>query len=393
MCTQSNTESQCDFCRASLDASVYQPKATRRAAQISICQNCGLIQSVYGSTSYERISTLSCDADWGNVRHGKGARLKAALHILKSCVDWTAMNRVLDVGSNRGDFLLWLRENQPHLAIHAIEPDASVVDFYKDELDIELSLARLENVTLASASYDFIYCAHTLEHASSASEMLQQMFDALVPEGLLYLEVPNIEAITLLDTVEEFFIDKHSFHFDRPSLIEFVESLGFEIISGRDDLDPFNISLLLRRRSDGGLHIYHSQDEGFAEAHRILITNYANILTSNRARLRQLIEARIVPFMERQKVAFWGAGRIFDALVKYGKLDTTRVQCLVDRHLWHIVNETHGVSVQRPEVLKRFEPQVVIVLARSAAGEIADEVRRFGVRHVVKFQDLLAQCS
>lgn len=392
MYIQSTTKLQCDFCGKFMEVPVYQPHNSRRAAHVFVCHHCGLVQSIYSAVERTRISTLSCDADWGNVRHGKGARLKTALRALDGKVDWTTIGRVLDVGSNRGDFLLWLRQSQPHVVIHAIEPDISIVGSYKNEPGIELSLARFEDVALAPASYGFIYCAHTLEHASSASKMLRQLFGALALGGFLYLEVPNIEAITLPDTVEEFFIDKHSFHFARSGLIDFIESLGFEIASGRDDIDPFNISLLLRRRSDVDLHVYPSQYGGFAEAHRMLISSYASILVNNRARLHRLIDECIAPFIERQKVAFWGAGRIFDALVKYGKLDTTRVQCLVDRHLWHIVHETHGVSIQRPEYLKRFEPQVVIILARSAASEITDEVRRFGVRHVVKFQDLLEQC-
>lgn len=384
---------QCDFCSASLEATVYQPQNSQRAAQVCICSHCGLTQSIYGITHFKRISTLSCDADWGNVRHGKGARLKAALCMLNKHVDWATVHRVLDVGSNRGDFLLWLRKNQPHKVIHAVEPDSSLVGTYQNESGIELTIARLEDITLIPAGYDFIYCAHTLEHASSASNMLRQLFTALVPNGLLYLEVPNIEAIALHDTIEEFFIDKHTFHFDRSGLIDFIGSLGFEIVSGKDDIDPFNIALLLCRGPDGGIPTYQLKHAGSVEAHRMLIDNYIHILTDNRVRLRRLVNEHIIPFMGRQKVAFWGAGRIFDALVKYGNLDTTQVQCLVDSHLWGIVSETHGVAIQRPEYLKRFEPQVVIILARSSAEAIVDEVHRFGVRHAIKFQDLLAQCQ
>ncbi len=391
MSTRSTIDAACDFCGTALDRVIYIPQKSRRGAEVALCGKCGLLQTLYGRPETERISTLSCDADWGNVRHGKGVRFDAAREALAG-VDWSGMSQVLDVGSNRGDFVRWVNRLHPHLSIHAVEPDARVVGSYRDDDAFEMSISRLEDLVLDAARYDFVYCSHTLEHAASASGMLTQISHALVPGGLLFLEVPNIAALRLEDTVEEFFIDKHTFHFDRAGLVDYVEHLGFEVLSAEDDNDIYNVSLLVKRANPPNATPYSPAVEVELAAKKALLATYADILAANRRKLKQLVDNLIIPFVARQKVAFWGAARIFDALVKYGGLSSNQVGCLVDSHLWSIVGQTHGTPIRKPDYLKRYEPQVVIVLARSAATHIANDVRSLGIRHVVKFQDLLSQC-
>ena len=40
-----------------------------------------------------------------------------------------------------------------------------------------------------------------------------------------------------------------------------------------------------------------------------------------------------MPLIKRQKVAFWGASRTLDALVKYGALDLSNAHIIVDSYL------------------------------------------------------------
>jgi len=109
----------------------------------------------------------------------------------------------------------------------------------------------------------------------------------------------------------------------------------------------------------------------------------------NRKNLKKVV-AKLEPFMERQKVAFWGASKIFDALVRFGGLKTDSLICVVDEYLWKILPEAHGIAVEHPDVLKEKNPDVVIVLACSSANEIARKIRRLGIRNVVIFSQLLS---
>lgn len=387
----SNTENPtCDFCLSPLMVPDYLPQGTRRAMTVHVCPICGLSQSSQGIPEPKRIRTLSTDADWGNVRHGKGVRFSTLRAILEREVDWNEIRRAIDVGANRGDFILWLKSAHPKVEAWAIEPDASVVAAYSQLSGVRLHIDRLEQVSLPAAQFDLIFCSHTLEHADSAAVMLETMRLALRPGGLLLLEIPNLAGITGQDIVEEFFIDKHTFHFDRETLLDYLKSTGFSVVHGSEDTDVLNITLLLRREGDRGQY-YPCDGEIRAARNREWIAEFSKRLPTNRALLKRIVDEKLRPLGKRQKVGYWGAGRIFDALVNYGGLNSEDVYCLVDRHLYGIIPETHGIAIDRPETLRLSEPQVLVVLGRSAEELMARTAYAFGVRHVVKFSELMEQ--
>ncbi len=391
MPTVSNIENYaCDFCQSSLSKPDYIPQGTRRLMAVHVCPVCGLSQSCQGVSEPDRIRTLSADADWGNVRHGKGVRFGALRSILERDVNWFETRRAVDIGANRGDFILWLNTTHQEVECWAIEPDESVVSTYANLSSVRLHVNRLEQVNLTASYFDLVLCSHTLEHAESAGGMLETMRQALKPGGMLLLEVPNLKGITGEETVEEFFIDKHSFHFDRETLLDYLRCAGFSVLRGADDTDNLNITLLLRREGERVQYRPHDGQDRAAR-NRQWIADYAKRLPANRALLKRIVDEKLRPLGKRQKVGYWGAGRIFDALVNYGGLEEQDVYCLVDRYLYGIIPKTHGVAIERPEALRLREPQVLIALGRSAEDQIARTAYAFGVRHVVKFSDLMEQ--
>jgi hypothetical protein len=97
--------------------------------------------------------------------------------------------------------------------------------------------------------------------------------------------------------------------------------------------------------------------------------------------------------MARQNVAFWGATTIFDLLVKYGGLDPTQVRLLVDSYVHKYLPTHHGVKVQPPTALRVAQPDVCVVLARFSAAAIGEAARKYGVRNVINFSDVLESAT
>lgn len=64
---------------------------------------------------------------------------------------------------------------------------------------------------------------------------------------------------------------------------------------------------------------------------------------------------------------------------------------LVDKHLWDKIDKNQGIPIQRPEMLRLLEPNVVVALARSSEEAIAKTANRMGVRHVLRFNELMDQ--
>ena len=384
--TKMNLQVLCDFCSSEDIDVVYKVPDSRLGVRIAVCNYCGLVQSISTKTkNNERLVSTSSGADWGNIRHGKGLRLNAASKLLDSFLLWDEIKNVLDVGSNRGDFVKWLQTKNSVADIVAVEPDGNIIDDYKSLPNLTLYIDKLEKINLSSSYFDFVYCAQTLEHADSASTMLEQIQVCMKTGTYLFLEVPNIDILKADDNVEEFFMDKHTFHFSHSLLRDYLNFMGYEIV--HDGTDIFNLSLLLRKLSDRNKYTRFRKNNNLVKYTKEMIKHYSCNFQSNRNQLKNVVD-RLHQFMERQKVVFWGAGRLFDALIKYGGLKTDKIHGLIDEYLWKILPNVHGVEIKRPEYLKIAAPDVVIILARSSADEIAQKVQKLGVRHIIKFRDL-----
>lgn len=377
----------CDACGNKTLAFVYKPQGSLQGVRVYLCKHCALLQSIRGSKKGKRLVSASSDAEWGNIRHGKGLRFQKQLGWIEKWPSWENIHRVLDIGSNRGSFAFWLKHTHPLTYITAIEPDSNIVAQYKTKVD-ELVVRRFEDVSLQQSSYDLAYCSHTLEHSNSAQEMLEKIHSVLKDGGWLFLEVPNIEVIREGDVVEEFFIDKHTFHFHSDVLQNMLIQNGFAFFKAFSHIDRYNITVLAQKRGKRKKQSAHSLNAVLVKRMKQEVTVYSSTLKNNRKKLIEVAN-HLNDFMKRQRVVIWGAGRIFDALVRYGNLNTGLLSGLVDVHLSQHLRKIRGLTISGPEILRMVQPDVVVILAHSSAEEIEEEARRYTIRHVVKFKDLM----
>ena len=132
---------------------------------------------------------------------------------------WRAMSistrrlALLDVGSNRGSFAKAFLDAAPNAHVTAVEPDERFADSCAGLPRTELIQARIEDVALADASFDIVHSCHTIEHLAHPFAALKDHARVLKPGGLLVLDAPNIALIGGDDILEEWFIDKHLYHF------------------------------------------------------------------------------------------------------------------------------------------------------------------------------------
>lgn len=382
----------CKLCSYPISSAPYFPVGTHLGAEVFTCEGCGVVQTSYSRPRAHsgRIVSISCDADWGNIRHGKSLRSLASVAFIKSVLgtSTTDVKTVLDIGANRGSFAKIVHELFPNSEyIFAIEPDSKILDWSNSEPLTHIECARFENVELKESSFDFAYSSHTLEHADCPLAMLAQTNRALRDGGLHFLEVPNLFNICDQSNVEEFFIDKHTFHFSRESLELLVAHAGFEIVSQNPESDLYNITYLLRKVSaPKTLPLPQRMVHEYAAHVRSRLSVYSRTLSINRLNLR--VKARKIEELSlHSNVALWGGGRVFDALVRYGNLDVSKVCFMIDSFITPYVNSQHTLKYFLPENNPRTADSVV-VLARSSSKEIADSARKIGLSGVLFLSDL-----
>src|SRR5665213_2620783 len=217
---------KCDFCRRTALDPVHKPDGGARGLTVYLCGHCGLVQSAprIARTAERQDAAVSGGADWGNVRYGKGFRTDIALDAIARQSDLTAPLRLLDVGSNRGSFAKVFLDAAPAAHVTAVEPDERFAASCAELPRTELICDRIENTALPAASFDIVHSCHTIEHLGEPLAALKDHARVLKPGGLLVLDAPNIAVIGGRDILEEWFIDKHLFHFSATTLGRMIEA-------------------------------------------------------------------------------------------------------------------------------------------------------------------------
>jgi len=364
----------CDLCQKGDLRRVYEAPTGNRGLSVYVCLTCGLVQSLPRIDHVsERTVAVSGGADWGNIRYGKGFRTELAIGILERFVDFKEVRSCLDVGANRGSFVNRIKQVAPQASIVAIEPDSNIVGEYAQLQGVDLILHRIEQVSLTDNTFDLVYCGHTLEHLRSPLETLRQIQQSMVPEGFLFLEVPNLEFIGREDVVEEWFIDKHLYHFLPEHLTQYFGSVGFQVESIVPDDTLENLTFVVRntktavtpRPGEGAVLVLKSMG---------LIAKYEETMSRNTAGIRQVGKMLNDLTLERS-VVVWGAGRLFDVLIRVGLLNAEKLSGVIDSHLAPLTPSVHGCELKRPDDLIALNPEVVLITSRTYFSEISKEVQ------------------
>ncbi|NBE08134.1 methyltransferase domain-containing protein [Rhodobacter sp. CCP-1] len=78
--------------------------------------------------------------------------------------------------------------------VTAVEPHSGYAAYAAQRLGVQVLAQRLEDCDFAGPSFDLIRLSHVLEHMRDPVAALRQLAGWLRPGGVLYVEVPDIEA-------------------------------------------------------------------------------------------------------------------------------------------------------------------------------------------------------
>jgi len=339
-------------------------------------------------TGTRHAMAVSSGADWGNVRYGKGFRTRQALAAIAPFIAFEAPLAVLDVGSNRGSFAKAFLDKAPNASLVAVEPDERYADSAAGLPRTFLIQSRIEDTNLEDGVFDIVHSCHTIEHLARPFAALRGHARVLKDGGLLVIDAPNIALIGGDDIVEEWFIDKHLYHFSHVTLSRMIEAAGFIIIARPDPGDAIN--LLYVARKTGAAKTECAANLAEAGHARELLANYRRTRAANLSALT--LAAAEINALAGKRVALWGAGRLFDSLVLAGGFDPKSLALLIDTHLAALVPERHGVKPCVPAALKTQKVDVIVIMSRGFAAEIVAEARTLAPNaEIILYADLLAR--
>lgn len=98
----------------------------------------------------------------------------------------------LDLGSGSGEFTFLAARIGARVT--AVEPNEGYAEYCRRKLELDVTTGRMEDCGFAPASFDLIRLSHVLEHMRDPQASLATLKGWLRPGGILYIEVPDIEA-------------------------------------------------------------------------------------------------------------------------------------------------------------------------------------------------------
>jgi 2-polyprenyl-3-methyl-5-hydroxy-6-metoxy-1,4-benzoquinol methylase len=215
-----------------------------------ICRSCGLVWSdprpFDARHFYEEEYRLAYKHTYAPkpkhvLRAGKVAlsRLEKISQLLSS------RKTVLDVGTGGGEFA-YLLQSLGH-QVSGVEPNRGYADYSVREYGLAVQVGFIQDRTFPLQSFDLITMWHVLEHTEDPGAVLAQLRSWLKPDGILVVEVPNVEATC--QSPQSTFHEAHLYNFNVMSLRALAKKHGLHEAWHLISWDGGIITMFLEPRS------------------------------------------------------------------------------------------------------------------------------------------------
>jgi 2-polyprenyl-3-methyl-5-hydroxy-6-metoxy-1,4-benzoquinol methylase len=189
----------CVLCGAEDFEDLSQRARDGQRHRTTICRRCGM---VWANPPPSRGSVRTYYSD--EYRHDyKGTKVRTLPQIYHAGIGAIARYRaarvlltpgaaVLDIGCGGGELVYLLRRFG--IEAQGVEPDAIYSEQARRDLGLPVSTGFVEDMSFPDASFSVMLMYHVLEHIDGPVALLARLRPLLTDDGLLVVEVPNIEA-------------------------------------------------------------------------------------------------------------------------------------------------------------------------------------------------------
>ena len=220
----------CPLCLSQNTESVYYVEnmfftdgRTSMNLEVSLCDECGFVfQSSAYSDEYDKkvasiYSNYRMSDNFSFPRQDK--KTLESLEFICSNIQLDGGSNILEIGSDRGDFLYLLKQRVGANVI-GMEPSTEQVAM------IPTVRGYFDQNSFCS-KFDLIVLKHTLEHIKYPQKILQNAIESLNDEGYLYIEVPSLD-ICMEHYLDDFSLD-HVSYFSKHVLLNLLNE--YEVVA------------------------------------------------------------------------------------------------------------------------------------------------------------------
>ena len=249
------TETPCDLCAQNTFERIANRDRDNQLLDTVICNSCGLIRHLDVPSEED----LACFYSGSYREEYNGEKIPGPRRIMRAWLNGEricqqispalpAGARVLEVGTGIG-CTVKVFEKAGFYA-EGIDPGGAFLKYSRHHLKTNVTVHSLEDLPV-NRHFDVVLLVHVIEHLRSPVTSLKHVASLLKPNGLLYVECPNLRAP--FASRSRLFHYAHIHNYVPVTLQQTGAASGFELQQRfGDDQDP-NLQMLFRKCDDVAL--------------------------------------------------------------------------------------------------------------------------------------------
>lgn len=214
----------------------YRCGTSNEVFDVAKCQACGFLFVTnppdlkdLGKYYPENYYIDETDPVKGKPKRGFGSK-KVSL-----AMKFRSDGKVLDIGCGDGDFLQKMQGSG--FDVYGLDVSAKAVEITKAKLGLDGSSDRICNAELKDCGFkpeqfNLVTMWHVLEHVYNPREILQEIKRVLGQDGILVIEVPNVNSLGYRIFGKYCFhmeIPRHVSHYSISTLVKLLDLEGFTV--------------------------------------------------------------------------------------------------------------------------------------------------------------------
>ena len=239
----------CNLCGGRDVDTLSTKSRSGKSLRTVICRSCGLVWSDPRPHDARQFYEHDYRLSYKNTYQPKPKHVlragKVALTRFEK-IRGLLLNRkaVLDVGTGGGEFA-YLLQSLGH-RVNGIEPNRGYAEYSQQEYDLTVQIGFVQDAVFPPESFDVITIWHVLEHTEDPGSVLARLRSWLKPDGILVVEVPNVEATC--QAPQSTFHEAHLYNFNVVALRRLGRKQGLHESWHVISRDGGNITMSFSRR-------------------------------------------------------------------------------------------------------------------------------------------------
>lgn len=271
----------CNLCKGSVVSVLSHMSRSGKPLRTVICKRCGLVWSDPRPHDPKHFYEEEYRVAYKNSYKPRPKHILRAGQIALSRLEElekigplsSSPKAILDVGTGGGEFA-YLLQSLGH-TVSGVEPNRGYADYSIHEYGLEIQVRFVLEASYPADAFDLVTMWHGLEHVENPRAVLAQLRSWLRSDGMLIIEVPNVEATC--QSPRSTFHEAHLYNFNVLSLRRLAEQQGLHVVSCTLSRDGGNITTFLKRHSSPSVEHRDASISGNHERISAIIRGHTNL--------------------------------------------------------------------------------------------------------------------